>query len=674
MMPVPWQRNSPLGAMSVHCVRTIPVPAVSVWKVIATFDLAWHPVVSHCELIRGVDGALVRNFTDQNGHSYEERRTYFSETDRVLSYVLTKGIVGILSYAARIEVTEKDGSAIVSWTAKISAPRDRLEAIATGTRAIFEAGLDALSDLPKPQAMPRPKLQQSDAQPQEYKIEGVPTLGLRSGPMEDKGTLVLFLHGIGGNASNWDAQIKALGPNYTVAALNLRGYGSSSLGHAPSQVDDYCDDILHVAKTLGASQLVLAGLSYGSWIATSFAMRHPDKLVGLILAGGCTGMSEADPRERENFRISREVPLDAGQTPADFAPAVVDIIAGPMATDIDREAMRTSMANIPSATYRDALQCFTNPLEKFDFAKIACPVLMFTGEHDKLAPPAEIRRVSERIMEDRLAMGRDADVQFEVISQAGHICNLEAPDQTNALLHRFLSRLPGVARNYKASLPERQREKRERIRQAAHAEFCENGYDGASMDRIASRADVSKPTVYQYFGGKDELLDAVLGAGRRLLIAPLLSREGSLVERLWRFSWVYADFVLRPDMLSLARLILGEATRRPETAIAYHQNGPGRAFEGLVEFVTDAVAEASLQTDVPDLAAQNLWSLILSGPRDHCLHYVDERPSADELLRNISHGLEVFLKAYGADPDSQIAELRKLVAVKAKGNESSLNK
>ena len=133
-------------------------------------------------------------------------------------------------------------------------------------------------------------------------------------------------------------------------------------------------------------------------------------------------------------------------------------------------------------------------------------------------------------MEDRTAMCRKADVQFEVLSGAGHVCNLEAPEQVNALLHRFLSRLPGVARDYKASLPERQRKKRERILWAAHAEFCENGYDGASMDRIAFRADVSKPTVYQYYGGKDVLLEAVLEAGRTHIVSPLMAIMARLLN------------------------------------------------------------------------------------------------------------------------------------------------
>ena len=91
------------------------------------------------------------------------------------------------------------------------------------------------------------------------------------------------------------------------------------------------------------------------------------------------------------------------------------------------------------------------------------------------------------------------------------------------------------------------------------------------------------------------MLEAVLEVGRTHIVAPLLSVNGLLDAG---SSLAYADFVLRPDMLSLARLILGEASRRPETAIAYHQYGPGRAFEDLVEFVQEAIGNGELATDM----------------------------------------------------------------------------
>jgi len=160
-------------------------------------------------------------------------------------------------------------------------------------------------------------------------------------------------------------------------------------------------------------------------------------LDGLVLSGGCTGMSEAGPDEREAFRISREVPLNAGQVPADFAPAVVKVLAGPEADATQLKMLFDIMAAIPAATYRDALRCFTNPLERFDFAKLTMPVLMMTGEHDRLAPPAEIRGVAGRIWD----AAPHPDVRFEVIPGAGHVCNVERPDIYNRHLLTFLSRL-----------------------------------------------------------------------------------------------------------------------------------------------------------------------------------------------------------------------------------------
>jgi pimeloyl-ACP methyl ester carboxylesterase len=267
-------------------------------------------------------------------------------------------------------------------------------------------------------------------------LAGAPRIVLNhTGPRAN--ILCLFLHGIGGSRTNWDAQLAVAGQHVTAAAMDLRGYGDSDLGPAPSTVDDYCQDIRRAMGHFGASRLVLCGLSYGSWIATSFAMRHPEKLSGLILSGGCTGMSEASAEEQAAFRAAREVPLNQGKSPADFAPTVVQLIASPNAGPEVREQLRASMAAIPSATYRDALQCFAHPKERFDFSKLTMPVLMMTGEHDRLAPPTEIRGVAERIH----AASPDPNVRFEVIAGAGHVCNVEAPASYNRVLTEFLQSL-----------------------------------------------------------------------------------------------------------------------------------------------------------------------------------------------------------------------------------------
>ena len=631
----------------VQCCRKIEAAPQDVWAVIRSFDLTWHPFVTSCSLIAGPKGAVQREFETTDGGRLVEQRTYFSDSDRVLRYTALSGIEGALRYSAQVAVKQEGEACRVTWSADIVAPRARVNAIADGTKAVFEAGLDCLQGR-LPDVMPDTRRTSARSDIKRGSMPGTPTLTYLTSakPHPKAETLVLCLHGIGGQASNWSDQIAAFGADYNIAALNLRGYGGSTLGFSSTQIEDHCEDILKIANQFGAKQLVLVGLSMGSWIATSFAMRHGDMLAGLVLAGGCTGMSEADPQEREAFRVAREAPLLQGQTPADFAQAVVDIIAGPNATDAMRTRLHQSMSDIPSETYRDALNCFCNPPERFAFARLSCPVLMMTGEFDKLAPPEEIRNVSMRIHDAATGSADPADVCFEVLSDAGHLCNMEQPEAFNATLGRFLDRLPQAAVGYRPNRAQKQRHKRDRILQAALGEFCKVGFDGASMDRLARSADVSKPTLYQYFGDKEGLFAAVLDQGRAHIIAPLATNDGTLVDRLWRFSWTYAEFVLRPDMLSLARLILGEAGRRPESAARYHQSGPAQAFEGLVEFVSAGHARGELKVDDARLAANDLWSLILSGPRDYYLHHVNEQPKQTQLLEVIGHGLGVFLKAY----------------------------
>ena len=379
--------------------------------------------------------------------TYREQLTYLSDSDRTLGYTHLDGIEGCEAYDARLTLTEAaDGGTAVLWSATISAEATRLGPICEGTRAVYQAGIAALAG----EVLAREKERELEGKKfhpmQQFTV--LPKLPLTTVILDDllrlaltvtppkPGPLCLFLHGIGGARGNWDGQLAAVAPVMRAAALDLRGYGASHLGPHQSTVDDYCADILRVAAHLGADKLVLVGLSYGSWLATSFAMRHPGRLAGLVLSGGCTGMSEAAPTERAAFRTARETPLNAGQTPADFAPAVVNVIAGPHTTAKTRATLLQSMQAIPTATYRDALTCFTTPPECFDFAKLTMPVLMMTGEYDRLAPPSEIRGVALRI-----AANPGADVQYETIPAAGHVCNIEQPTLYNRPLLAFLQRI-----------------------------------------------------------------------------------------------------------------------------------------------------------------------------------------------------------------------------------------
>lgn len=420
--------------------------ANAVWAIAGQFCGAWHPAIATIQTERDHRGSAIRAFTVAGEDTlYREQLIYYSDTDRELRYVHLQGIAGVDDYEGRLRIEPlADDSCNIVCSASITAPAPRCDEIATGTRAVFQGGVDALlaiaGEPAKPVEQRQPRvLDETDLDT--IAIAGKPELCCTVTQAKAQG-LCIFLHGIGGARDNWRAQLPAVPDSMRAVAMDLRGYGDSAAGADQSTVDDYCRDILRVRDAFGARKIVLCGLSFGAWIATSFAMRHPQLLSALVLSGGCTGMSQAGVDERDAFRRSREVPLDAGQTPADFAAEVVDVIAGPNAADEVRRQLLDSMSAISVHTYRDALNCFTRPTEIFDFSRLTMPVLMMTGEHDRLAPPGEIRAVADTIVAALNARGDVLpDVQFEVIDDAGHVCNLERPQAYNRLLQTFLARL-----------------------------------------------------------------------------------------------------------------------------------------------------------------------------------------------------------------------------------------
>lgn len=414
--------SMPAFTTRIECVGHVDAPVDIVWSVVGAFGSAWHPAMSACRL-ETVRGAVERVFTVEEGErAFRERQIFRSDGERRVVYRMTAGSDVLDRYDATLLVEEDDGSKVV-WSATVSGHDvDAVRTSAEETRSIFKAGLDFLG--------------QRLALKQEM-IEVPHRLGLLSA---GEGELVLFLHGIGGRKENWLYQLQALAMNARAVALDLRGYGDSSPAPDRLSLDDHFADILAVMAHFGAGRVHLVGLSYGSWIAASFAHSRPDLVASLTLSGGCTGMSEALPESVAAFRAARTAPLDRGLSPADIAPEIVSTLKGPECSSAAEAELMSSMRAIPAATYRAAISCFTRPSFRLDFTRWTMPVLMMTGEFDRLASPTEIGSVAQRIFDVRTGNVAQAEVVVAMIPRAGHLCNLEAPKSYVGHLSSFLSR------------------------------------------------------------------------------------------------------------------------------------------------------------------------------------------------------------------------------------------
>jgi len=98
--------------------------------------------------------------------------------------------------------------------------------------------------------------------------------------------LLLFLHGIRGNRRNWRRQLEFFSRHFRAAAWDARGYGESEDYEGPLRFDEhFTADVLRAADHFGAGKFHLVGLSMGGRIARNFALRHPERLRSLVLAG-----------------------------------------------------------------------------------------------------------------------------------------------------------------------------------------------------------------------------------------------------------------------------------------------------------------------------------------------------------------------------------------------------
>lgn len=211
-------------------------------------------------------------------------------------------------------------------------------------------------------------------------------------------------------------------------------------------------------------------------------------------------------------------------------------------------------------------------------------------------------------------------------------------------------------------------ERTRRILNGALRVFAQAGYSGTTMDAVAAAVGLSKPTLYQYFDSKETLFQAMmLGQRDRMMSVFEHPSDGGMVHDLYAFAWDYADVVMRPEMLSLARLIIGEVQRFPEIGRAYQASGPDRLLAGIMTYLDGQRSAARLAFDDPELAAQDLWGLILSAPRNQALYRPDAVPGQSDLARYINNGLRVFLRAYSTDSVRDLEQLEALVSAHTTG-------
>ena len=196
--------------------------------------------------------------------------------------------------------------------------------------------------------------------------------------------------------------------------------------------------------------------------------------------------------------------------------------------------------------------------------------------------------------------------------------------------------------------------KRQAILAAAMGVFLKSGYLGASMDEIASIAQVSKQTVYKQFSNKEALFVGIVrGMTDRAGDAvhndvPEFGDSGELSEYLQMYALRQLSIVLTPPIMQLRRLVIGEVSRFPELAQVLYERGPQRAMTIFAKILEQISERGLLKIEDPKTAASHFNWLVMSEPLNRAMLLGDDAiPKPAALRRHVAESVRVFLAAYG---------------------------
>jgi len=249
---------------------------------------------------------------------------------------------------------------------------------------------------------------------------------------DDKGSgqPIDFVHGHPFNHTMWKYKIDHFSKEYHLIMPDLRGYGRTEVTPGRVMLDEMALDILHLLDALQIQQAVLCGLSMGGQIVLDFYRLFPHKVKALIIVDSDARGETPESYQQRMEKAATIQKVGMKQHTDDtihqyIAPASVKNT--PVYTHL-YEMMSTTSAEGAAAAHKGRGQ----RRDHLPFLPhIHVPALIIVGEEDFFTPEPIARLMSDAI----------PDAQLAVIPGAGHLPNMEKPEEFNKIVYSFLKKL-----------------------------------------------------------------------------------------------------------------------------------------------------------------------------------------------------------------------------------------
>lgn len=187
---------------------------------------------------------------------------------------------------------------------------------------------------------------------------------------------------------------------------------------------------------------------------------------------------------------------------------------------------------------------------------------------------------------------------------------------------------------------------------AARALFFANGYAGTTMSSIASKVGGSKTTLWTYFPSKEDLFAAVVDGiveqyGDALTIE--LPLDEPVPDVLRRFGNILMTKLTAKPLLSLYRLVVGEADRFPHLAETFYDRGPRRGKARMADWMAEKMVRGEIRMGDPMRAMQQFAGLLQSGLYQFAVLNLPESRDLSGLQDEIEAAVDTFYRAWGPE-------------------------
>lgn len=241
------------------------------------------------------------------------------------------------------------------------------------------------------------------------------------------GVPLVLLHGLSDSNASMRVLMDELPKGLRAIAITQRGHGDSSKPAGPYTTDAFVADVAVVMDRLAVRRAVVFGHSMGSVVAQRFAVKHPERVAGLILEGAFPGL-KGNPAV-DAFYQGEIAGLTDPIDPTFAREFQVSTIVRPV-PEAFLDLVSSESQKLPARAWKQILQDMMQIDTTANLAGLKVPALLLWGDRDTFVLRHDQDRLVDAIKGSTL----------EVFEGTGHDPHWEEPARVAGLVADFVAR------------------------------------------------------------------------------------------------------------------------------------------------------------------------------------------------------------------------------------------